>query len=167
MKFQLGKEWFEKRIHLEEDFEVGAGVPPDRRECGHETTAIVQNQTSNEEFAKSLAFGTLIQFLRRDRRLSVEQLASDAKVDVAEVVKIEFDPKYVPHPRSVHQLASFFGMPQRALLKLSDVSTVHNAQLRAAVYRFTAHSSEIAELSHEERVAMTEFVQFLGTQDGD
>lgn len=167
MKLQLNKEWFENRIQPDEDFEVGAGAPMDAAECAHNISGDDQEQFSDEEFAETLAFGTLIQFLRRDRRLSVEQLASDARLDVAEIVKIEFDPKYIPHPRSVHQLASFFGMPQRALLKLSNVTTVHNNQLRDAAYRFAANSSKIAELSHEERVAMTEFVQFLGTQDDD
>jgi len=167
MKLQLSKEWFENRIQPDEDFEVGAGVPTDTQECANDTSGNEQEQMTDEEFAETLAFGTLIQFMRRDRRLSVEQLASAARVDVAEIVKIEFDPKYVPHPRSVHQLATFFELPQRALLKLSNVTMVHNNQLRDAAYRFAANSSKIAELSHEERVAMTEFVEFLGTQDDD
>lgn len=167
MKLQLSKEWFENRIQPEEDFEVGAGVPTGTSECTDTTSASDQEQATDEEFAETLAFGTLIEFMRRDRRLSVEQLASAARVEVAEIVKIEFDPKYVPHPRSVHQLAMFFELPQRALLKLSNVTTVHNIQLRDAAYRFAANSSKIAELSHEERVAMTEFVEFLGTQDDD
>lgn len=49
MKFQLGKEWFEKRIHPEEDFEVGAGVPPDRRENGHEACDTVPEQPQRPE----------------------------------------------------------------------------------------------------------------------
>jgi HTH-type transcriptional regulator, competence development regulator len=167
MKLQLSKEWFENRIQPNEDFEVGAGVPPGTPECADKTSGSDQEQATDEEFAETLAFGTLIEFMRRDRRLSVEQLASAARVDVTEIVKIEYDPRYVPHPRSVHQLARFFDLPQRTLLKLSNVTTVHNAQLRDAAYRFAANSSKIAELSHEERVAMTEFVEFLGTQDDD
>jgi len=167
MKLQLSKGWFENRIQPNEDFEVGAGVPAGTPECTDKTSGSDQEQPTDEEFAETLAFGTLIEFMRRDRRLSVEQLASAARVEVAELVKIEFDPKYVPHPRSVHQLARFFDLPQRALLKLSNVTTVHNIQLRDAAYRFAANSSKIAELSREERVAMTEFVEFLGTQDDD
>ena len=107
MKLHLNKEWFENRIQPDEDFEVGAGVPTGTSECTDKTSASDQEQATDEEFAETLAFGTLIEFMRRDRRLSVEQLASAARVEVAEIVKIEFDPKYVPHPRSVHQLARF------------------------------------------------------------
>ena len=168
MKLQLNKEWFENRIQADEDFEVGAGVPVEMGESGLKSDGdVLKSSSGDDEFAETLAFGTLIEFMRRDRQLSIEQLASNARVDVAEIVKIEYDPKYVPQPRSVHQLARYFGLPQRALLKLSNVTTVHNHQLRDAAFRFAANSSKIAELSHEERVAMTEFVQFLGTQDGD
>jgi|694.fasta_scaffold94929_4 hypothetical protein len=167
MKLSLNKEWFENRIQPNENYEVGAGIPSGTADCTDSTNGGDQGQVIDEEFAESLAFGTLIEFKRRDQRLSVEQLASAARVDVAEIVKIEQDPKYVPHPRSVHQLAMFFNLPQRALLKLSNVTTVHNNQLRNAAYRFAANSSKIAELSREERVAMTEFVEFLGTQDDD
>ncbi len=167
MKLQLNKEWYETRIQPDEDFEVGAGVPTAERECAEETSGSDQEQPTDEELAETLAFGTLIRFMRRHRRLSVEQLASAAKVGVGEIVKIEFDSKYVPHPRSVLQLATFFRLPQRALLKLSNVTTVHDKQLRNAAYRFAVNSVTIAELSHAERVAMTEFVEFLGTQDGE
>lgn len=167
MKLQLNKDWFENRIQPNEDFEVGAGVPTPKPVSTDKTSGSDQEQPTDGEFTETPAFGTLIEFMRRDRRLSVEQLASGARVEVAEIVKIEFDPKYIPHPRSVHQLARFFDLPQRALLKLSNVKTVHNLQLRDAAYRFAANSSKIAELSSEERVAMTEFVQFLGTQDDE
>jgi transcriptional regulator with XRE-family HTH domain len=167
MKLRLSKEWFENRIQPDEGFEVGAGVPPGIPECTDKTSGSEQGQPTDEEFAETLAFGTLIRFMRRDQRLSVEQLASAAKVEVAELVKIELDPKYVPDPRLVHQLARFFDLPQRALLKLLNETTAHNVQLRDAACRFAANSSKIADLSREERVAMTEFVEFLGTQNDD
>lgn len=165
MKLQLNKDWFEHRIQPNESYEVGAGVPSGTSDRSSRTNGSGQEQVIDEEFAESRAFGTLIEFMRRDQRLTVEQLASAARVDVTEIVKIELDPKYVPYPRSVHQLALFFNLPQRALLKLANVTTVHNNQLRNAAYRFAVKSSTIAELSGEERVAMTQFVEFLGTQD--
>lgn len=164
MKLQLSKEWFENRIQPNEDFEVGAGVPAGAPECTDKTSTSDQVQPTDDKFAETLAFGTLIEFLRRDRRLSVEQLASAARVEVAELVKIEFDPKYAPHPRAVHQLARFFDLPQQALLKLSNVTPSDDPELRQAAKRFAVNSSKVAELSREERVAMAEFVEFLVTQ---
>ncbi|MBN1909931.1 MAG: helix-turn-helix transcriptional regulator [Pirellulales bacterium] len=163
MTLELNKEWFDKRIHQDEEYEVGAGCPG--LEAIQQTSECGQAEREDEEFAETFAFGTLIRFLRRDRRLKIEQLAANARVEVAELVKIELDPNYVPQPRSVHQLAAYFDLPQRALLKLSNVTMVHSTQLRDAAYRFAANASQISELSREERAAMTEFVEFLGSQD--
>ncbi len=165
MKLRLSKKWFDTRIQPDEDFQVGAGVPADARKFAEEPLGSEKEPTSGEECAETLAFGTLIQFLRRDRRLTIEELALAASVDVDEIVRIEFESGYVPCPRSVRQLAKFFGLPQRTLLELSNVTKVDNEQLREAAHRFAANASKVAELSHQERAALNEFVEFLGTHD--
>lgn len=88
-------------------------------------------------------------------------------MDIAEIVKIKFDLKYVPHPRSVHSLVRFFDLTERIIFDLSNGIAVNNMQLQDAANRFLAHSPDMAELSHEECVAMTELVKFLGTQAND
>lgn len=155
MKLQLDKSWFESRIRQDEEFEVGVGTGTGKGEDSGEP---------EEDFAGTYAFGTLIQLMRREKGLTVEQLAERARVGVAEVVGIERDPRHKPRPRSVYQLADFFGLPQRALLKLSNVTEVHDEPLREAAYHFAANSSTVAELSREERAAMTEFVKVLSAQ---
>ena len=166
MKMNLNKEWFEKRIDHDSHLEVGAGNPcPDGQSSGEHGS---QEQLTNpEDFFETLAFGTLIELLRRDRQLTIEHLASEARVELSELVNIEFDPKYVPSPRCVYQLASYFEIPQRSLLKLSNVTTVHSDKLRDAAVRFAANASNISQLSREERVALTDFVAFLSSQDSN
>ena len=110
-------------------------------------------------------FGSLIQLLRREKRLTLEKLAEKSQVDIRELVNIEQDPDYEPRPRTVHQLAGVLGLPKRTLVKLSNLAHVHDEELTGAAVRFAARSSSITELSREERQALAEFVRFLVTHD--
>lgn len=114
-----------------------------------------------DEDLESRVFGSLIQMLRRKKRLSIETLAKKAKVEVSELISIETILDFEPKPRTVHQLATFFGLPNRTLLKLSNLTTVHDCKLHDAAVRFAAHSPNLAELSRDERKALAEFVKFL------
>lgn len=162
MELKLSKEWFENRISTEDTCEVGAGAPGAERSM--EPWLSVGPHTE-DDFVETYAFGTLVTLLRRDRMLSVEELAAEARISAADLLNIEVDPKYVPNPRAVHQLAEFFDIPQRSLLKLANVTTVHNELLRDAAVRFAASSSQVMQLTREERAALTEFVHFLSSQD--
>lgn len=164
MKLNLNRKWFEDRISTEDNCEVGAGAAPEEPAAEHELRVV---QHPEDEFVETYAFGTLVAMLRRDRMLSVEELAKDARISAADLLNIEVDPKYVPSPRAVHQLAEYFHIPQRSLLKLANVTIVHNDRLRDAAVRFAASSSQVMKLSREERAALTEFVDFLSSQDAD
>jgi transcriptional regulator with XRE-family HTH domain len=164
MKLGLNKQWFEKNIVHDENFEVGAGVPTSDVTGEAPECVPIRNE---DEFAESYAFGALVQLLRRDRKLSVEQLAANAQLSASEILNIEFDPKYVPKPRTVFQISKYFSLPDRSLMKLANVTTVHSNKLRDAAVRFAASSSTVMDLSREERAALTEFVQFLVTQEAD
>lgn len=164
MKLSLDKNWYKTRIAQEGDLDVTAGVPleeHDRMRAGTE-----QPVQQTEDVVLGLhVFGSLVQMLRRERRLSVEQLADKASVDAVEIVAIERDPRFVPKPRTVHQLASFFQLPDRALAKLSNITTVHSSQLKDAAIRFAANSESVMELNREERQALADFVKFLASGD--
>ena len=144
MKLELDKSWYEKRIAQEGDLEITAGVPLEER-GGTEGSAEQLAQPTKDEVLGLHVFGSLVQMLRRDRRLSVEQLALKARVDTAEIVSIERDPRFVPKPRTVHQLASYFQLPDRALAKLSNITTVQNSRLKDAAVRFAANSESVME----------------------
>jgi transcriptional regulator with XRE-family HTH domain len=110
-------------------------------------------------------FGSLIQLLRREKSLTLEKLAEKARVDINELINIEQDPDYEPRPRTVHQLAGVLGLPKRTLVKLSNLTHVHDDELNVAAVRFAARSSTMVELSREERRALAEFVYFLVSHD--
>ncbi len=163
MKLNLNRKWFEDRIAAEDNCDVGVGVASTESDVEHE----LRIHHTEDEFVETYAFGTLVEVLRRVRMLSVEQLATEARVSTAELLSIEVDPKYVPSPRAVHQLAGYFDIPPRSLLKLANVTVVHNDRLREAAVRFAASSSQVMKLSREERAALAEFVGFLSSQDAD
>jgi len=165
MKLELDKGWYEKRIAQEGDLEVTAGAPLEEQDAQERPARSLR--PSEDVFPGLDAFGSLVQMLRRDRYLSVEQLASSARVDVREIVFIERDPRYVPKPRTVHQLAVYFGLPDRALIKLSNLTTVHSPRLTDAAVRFAAHSQRVRELDREEREALAEFVKVLSSEQSD
>jgi transcriptional regulator with XRE-family HTH domain len=164
MKLELVKGWFEKNIPHDNP-EVGAGLPEPGVElpCATGEGGIHRD----DDFVEAYAFGALVQLLRRDRKLTVDQLASAVQVGTPELISIELDPKYIPKPRTVFQISKYFGLPDRPLMKLANVTTTHNDQLRDAAVRFAASSSKVMELSREERAALAEFVQFLASQEDD
>lgn len=164
MKLELTKKWFEKNLPHDNP-EVGAGIPVQVHEQHSKPVDLASSQ--EDEFAESYAFGALVQLLRRDCKLTVDQLATAVQVAAPELISIEFDPKYVPKPRTVFRLSKYFGLPDRPLMKLANVTTVHSDKLRDAAVRFAASSSKVMELSREERAALAEFVRFLASQEAE
>lgn len=163
MKLELNREWFEKRISIEDNCEVGVGG-------GTESDVNVDSaapQCAEDSFVETFAFGALVTLLRREKSLSLVELANQTRIDPVELVNIENDPKYVPKPRTVYRLAEFFRIPQRSLAKLANVTSVHDDRLRDAAVRFAASSSEVMKLTREERAALAEFVAFLSSQEAN
>ncbi len=165
MKLNLSKKWYEQNIALEEGFEVGAGMPWEK--LGAQDKLASDEEQTQEELVERLAFGSLVQLQRRKKGFSIEKLANAAQVDAMELISIERDPKHTPRPRTVHQLAKVFGLPERPLTRLSNLTTTHSSGLRDAAVRFAAHSSTVTELTSEESSALNEFVAYLSSQNID
>ncbi len=136
MKQHKSKEWYKRKIALEGDLEVGAGMPWAKFDSQHKS--VKDEKQTQEELVERIAFGSLVQLERRRKGFSIEKLADVAQVDVMELIGIERDPKYTPHPRTIHQLAKVFGIPERPLMRLSKLSATHNSELRDEAVRFAA-----------------------------
>ena len=111
-----------------------------------------------------VAFGTLISFRRRALKLSLENLAERARIELDELLRIEDDPTYVPEPRTVHQLAGELKLPTPQLLILSGNASSQNMQLNRAALKFAARSRAVEKLNREETEALNEFVKVLVSQ---
>jgi transcriptional regulator with XRE-family HTH domain len=107
------------------------------------------------------AFVKLLQLKRRQSKLSVEELAAKADLDMSELLRIESDEAYVATPFSVHKLAQFFKLPERPLMALAGLLKVKDAQFQQQALRFAARSEPVEKLSKEEHRALEEYVKFL------
>jgi len=155
MKFFMSKEWVLNKAKEETGFDVVAG---------RQGRGVDQSTDRGPDAVEQVAFSTLVELLRRDRGLSVSDLAEQARVDAIELVSIERLAAFLPRPRTVHQLAKFFGLPEKMLFELSSLTTVHTPEVREAAVRFAANAKRMTELDLNERHALNEFVKFLSSR---
>lgn len=111
-----------------------------------------------EELHRGL--GALVQMLRRHGRISIDELARAAQVDVSELRRIELDPAFDPNPRTIFQLERYFDLPERSLVVLSGAVHVDD-DVREEAVRFAASSEHVSELTKDERKLLNQFVKFL------
>ncbi|MES2304293.1 MAG: helix-turn-helix transcriptional regulator [Gemmatimonadota bacterium] len=156
MKHDITEEWCRRMAQLEAGAEVGAGV------LARAPTALYappHTPPTHEDI--NPAFGRFVQLMRRRHGLTLEKLADDADVEVFELVGIEEDPRHKPQLRSVYQLASYFRVPQGALLQVSGLMAPDDAKLFNEAIRFAARSESVAALTREEQAALEAFVVIL------
>jgi transcriptional regulator with XRE-family HTH domain len=108
-----------------------------------------------------VAFSRFVQLARRNRGLTVEKLAENADVEVAELVSIEENGQFKPEVRTVYQLANYFGIERTNLLQVAGLTKPRDGHLTDEAFRFAARSESVAALTAEERVALEAFVSVL------
>ena len=153
MKFTIDKEWLLKRAAAEDKEEISAGA------LHLDLLPTAPAATGSESLVP--AFGRLINLSRRKRGWSVEDLAGSARISVAELIKIEREPQYVPGPRTVYQLSTALGLPKERMLQLSGNMIVRDSRFGEEAVRFAARSESVAKLTKEEHEALEEFVKYL------
>ncbi len=109
-----------------------------------------------------LGLSKMVELRRRERRLTIEQLAKEADVDVEEILAIESGEYHEIEPRTVFQLARVLKVPGQKLLVLSGLVEAKDEALNQAIVRFAARSQSIEELTQEEHEALKDLVRFLG-----
>jgi hypothetical protein len=116
---------------------------------------------SKAPLAERVALAKLVELRRRQYRLSAEDLAEKAAVDLEDVLSIERGEGIVPGPQVVHRLAQALELPEPRLRELAGLVLARDARLREATVRFAARSEPVALLLPEERAALEEFVGVL------
>ena len=158
MKLEITKEWCLAAARREGDVEVGAGRLAFDPKPEIEGTAKVDAQPVE---AMQLAFGKLINFMRRKQSWTIEELAKRAKVDAAELLLIEKEVRHQTEPYTVHQLANVFQLNPKALQQLSGLAVVRNQEVVDEAVRFAANSDSIEKLSPDQASAVEHFVAAL------
>ena len=160
MTLRISKEWCVRMAQLEGDAEIGAGPLAIDPVFDRETAPLVDRDVERP----NIAFGRLINLLRRRRRVSLEQLAKDADVTVSELVEIESDTHYKPALRTTYQLANYFSMPRSGFMQVAGLTARKDAHLSDEAVRFAARAEPTAELTPEEKTALEVFVAVLSEQ---
>jgi transcriptional regulator with XRE-family HTH domain len=161
MKIVFTKEWCMRMAGLEADAEIGAGtLAIDPIFDGASVPEVAQVADDKTAYA----FSRFVRLARRSRGLSVETLAEQADVEIAELVTIEENGQYKPDLRTVYQLANFFGVQRSNLLQVAGLTIPKDAHLIDQAVRFAARSEPVAALTAEERAALEAFVSVLSEQ---
>lgn len=160
MRFNRDRNWVMKRAQEEDRHFVSVGglisqIDPEWRAEVYTPPLLEATKT---------AFVRLLQLLRRERRLSLEQLAQKADIELAELVKIETDESFKPTPRTIHQLAAFLKLPAKKLMALAGLLQIKDYNLQQASVRFAARSEPVEDVTPEEHAALEEYVKFLNEQ---
>jgi transcriptional regulator with XRE-family HTH domain len=111
---------------------------------------LTQTETSRLSLAK------FVELSRRQLGQSVEQLAKDAGVGLAELLAVETG-KGVIHPQTVQQLATFLKANPQKLLQLAGLVPAENRELEQAALQFAARTESVMPLEPQERAALEEF----------
>lgn len=158
MKLEISKEWCLAAARREGDLEVGAG------RISFDPGLEIKSASSVDVLpveAMHLAFGKLVNSLRRKRNWSIAHLADEANIDPAELLLIEKEIHHQTEPRTVFQLAQVFGLNVKGLQQLSGLATIRNHQVVNEAVQFAASSDSIEKLSPEELRAVEHFVAAL------
>ena len=149
-----------RMAQLEGDAEIGAGRLAIDPVFDGETTSAV----AGDDEGPNIAFGRFVSLMRRQRGLSLEKLADDADVDMADLVEIESDPHHKPELRTAYQLANYFNVSRSSLLQVAGLTEPKDARLFDEAVRFAARSEPMTALTPEEGAALESFVAVLSEQ---
>lgn len=159
MKIEITKEWCLRMAQREADAEIGAGLFALDPVFDGETSSVTE---AGEE--PSIAFGRFVHLMRRRRGLTLEKLAEDTDVEIAELVEIEDDTRHKPKLRTVYQLANYFQVPQIKLQQVAGLTVPRDSRLLEEAVRFAARSESVTALTPEESAALEAFVAVLSEQ---
>jgi transcriptional regulator with XRE-family HTH domain len=104
------------------------------------------------------SLGKFIELSRRRLRLTVEQLAERADVDLGELLAIEKAEDVPAETRTIYRLADVLGMRVDPLLELAGLVDKRSVGLTQSAFRFAARSEPMAALTREEEEALNWFV---------
>tara|TARA_R110000824_G_scaffold167353_5_gene344310 strand:+ start:419 stop:925 length:507 start_codon:yes stop_codon:yes gene_type:complete len=163
MEMLISRDWLRAKIASDPDLDSDAGAPIGiLQSIGmFLSPELVEEEDSSNVIQLKHAFGVLVKQLRKRDKLSLEQLAGKARVDLEDIKQIEHDPHFRPRPRVIHQLASVFNVPVRSLMKLSGATIVHDEAFEGEALQFAAKSEDMSKLTRAEQRLLNDYVKYL------
>ncbi|MGC1361698.1 MAG: helix-turn-helix transcriptional regulator [Silvibacterium sp.] len=176
MKFN--PEWLLRVAKEEEDvrFSVGGWVSDLEKEFGSELTgeprasgaagkvnltAAAASESSDAKLVQlGNVFGQFLNMARREKGLSVQQLAQTVGMNPYDVLLLE-EGKEFPEPRIVSKIAQVFDVPPRKLAQIAGHVVPDTTTARAALAFAASSSTKPLEPSQKE--ALHEFIKALSS----
>ncbi len=155
MKINVTKAWCEKMARREAYAEVGAGL------LAIDPTFEIESVSETSSDETRFVLQRFIELGRRGMGLSVEQLAEQADIEIAELISIESDIHHLPEPRTLYQLAQVFEVSQVKLMELSGLTNPKDVNYLEEAVRYAARSESIEKLNPEEQAALDGLISVL------
>lgn len=143
-------DWYRRKIQAIGDHDYLIGPEVD-----------LQEQSTEHNASRALAFGTLVRLERRNSKLSVADLAKELDIEEDELREIEHDPQYQARPRTILEIAKYFKLPPKTVMKLAGAAASNDERFTEKAMKFAAHSDDIGTLNEEEKQLLRSFVEFL------
>jgi transcriptional regulator with XRE-family HTH domain len=153
MIINIDRKWCLDKANLEIGSEIGAGL------IGIDPVPLIQKNNGHEE--SRIALGRFVQLNRRKMKMDIEKLSGEADIEISELMSIECDASYEPEPRTVYQLAVYFGVDQKKLMGLSGLTRPKDMAYVDEAVRYAARSESLKELSDEEQAALDGLISVL------
>lgn len=176
MDMTFSQEWLRRVAKEEEDvrFSVGGWTSELEEQFGPElngTTITIEGQAALTDLSEVTlegadpkhvqsgnVFGQFLNMSRRERGLSVQQLAKTIGMNPYDLLRLE-DGKELPELRIISSVAKVFNVPPRKLAQAAGVVIPDKTTAQAAL-AFAA-SSSTKPLEPEQREALHEFIRAL------
>ena len=110
---------------------------------------------------ESLALGKLVALRRRPFRLSLEQLASKAGVELRDVKLIERGGNNRQDGTTIRKITLALELPENRLLELAGLAQAKSIRISEGAVRFAARSESNEELCPKELAALEEYMKEL------
>jgi transcriptional regulator with XRE-family HTH domain len=127
----------------------------------NKSISVKMNEQDPELDTRRFVFRVLVQGLRRERGLKVDEFSKATGIDRDEVISIERSLNYEPSPLTLFKLSQFFKIPQEKLAILAGAVLDIPQPLSAEASKFAAKSESFSKLTSEEKEILDEFVRFL------
>lgn len=160
MSLSISKHWRIRIAEVDGDDQLGEGLMAIDPATPWESLPA----TATHEQKRCSAFGPFVREMRRRLGFSVEMLAAEADVEVADLSGIEREPEHVPEVRTVYQLAGFFAVSSSKLLQVAGLIGPMDAPLSNAAVRFVEGSANRAARDSRGVTALAAFIVALSDE---
>ena len=154
MTHSISTEWCRKMTALDEHVTPGAGALAARPYVEADALSLRTEEAR-------IAFARFVNMARRERGLTIEELAEDADIEIGELMSIEENAHHEPDLRTVWCLSNVFGVSETRLMELAGLAVPKDGHWLENAVRYAARSVPIKELTPDEQLAFDGLVAVL------